>query len=95
MTKIKNAAGRAPKAATNMIQQQSYTSLRPPSSPFAGRILPGRRRCASSDATSLGLLVLMLSQTGELPARQARRGWALAERWLGDLVGTKRMQEAV
>jgi hypothetical protein len=109
--KMKKAAraGKGSKgAATTTRQSQVNRAVAFLSSPYTRKSYPGRRdravpqppaenpAKASSLSVSLGLLVLLLtSRANELPARLSRRGWALAERWLSDLVGTKRMQEAV
>ena len=75
-----NEEGRALRAPAGTNRQSSSY----PTSPSLSRDLPP----ASSEA--LGLLTLTLSaREGELPARQARQGWALAERWLRQLVETK------
>jgi hypothetical protein len=56
---------------------------------------PAPRSVASADGSLVGLLVLCLSaKAKELPARQARRGWALAETWLREYVTIRHAQGA-
>ena len=100
------AARREPKAAMTTITPTVYQPPRPPVKP---QLLPGRRDRApaqppmpaprpstSRDGTAFGLLVLMLSaRARELPAPDARRGWALAECWLGKIVNARLAEVAV
>jgi len=98
----KNAAGRAATAATTTICNRNYPIRRPLSSPHLQKIYPGRKdralprppagasRNGSTTATSLGLLVLLLSaRANELPAQQVRQGWRLAETWLSQVVAAR------
>lgn len=89
--KRKKKAGADRHPATTTRRQQTYTTYRRMSSPFLRKHHPDRRDRRfprKADQIALGLLVLGLQQP-DLPARDRRRGWALAERWLIDLVETR------
>jgi len=104
MTIPTNKKGRASRAPAKTMTALPY----PPHRPLVNRIFPGRkdrhppippasapRPTRSGDSTALALLVLLLSaRASELPAHQVHRGWALAERWLGQLVSSKHATEA-
>jgi hypothetical protein len=72
-------------AATTTRQLRAYPIPRLSSSPQPQKTSP--------TSLSLGLLVLLLSaRASELPAHQVRRVWALAERWLGEIVAARHQQ---
>jgi len=84
--------------ASPHVLSRPYCRRLPPtpaaSAPQRARVM-SPRPAASSEGATLGLLILLLSgQTNSLPARQAREGRILAERWLRQLVEARHASEA-
>jgi hypothetical protein len=102
-----NEKGRASRAPAKTIQhKRAYVSRRPMSRGCSRKILPTpdrrpaqapareSRPAASSDAVSLGLLILLLTIPGnDLDPRQTRAGWDLAAKWAGRYIETKHVAE--
>jgi hypothetical protein len=77
MQRVKKAAGRAPKAATDVIQQEVYQLPTAPSSPNS-----------QTDGIALGTLLLGL-QTPGLPRFVRHHAWGLVEQWTRKLVDAR------
>ena len=84
MQRMKNAAGRAATTATTR-SNGTYHFRHHPSSPCPRNPLSAVDRSASE---ALGWLAVYL-MARRLPPQERRVGWALAERWLGELVEVK------
>jgi hypothetical protein len=103
MLPTKKAARRTPEAATtNQRRTPTYTPTRTSSRRFCRQFFPGRRdrapaqpptRGTASVGDALSLLLLGL-QRADLTPNQRRRGWKLAERWLGEFVEARLVRGA-
>jgi len=82
----------------------SYASARRPSSPrpqIPHRLLnrnretpPHRQDPEEAPGIALGALLIYLTAR-DLPARELRTGWAIAQKWLAELVDARHCREGV
>jgi len=105
MQRMKKAAGRAATTATTKSSTlASYASARRPSSPgpqIPHRLLnrnretpPHRQDPEEAPGIALGALLIYLTAR-DLPARELRTGWAIAQKWLAELVDARHCREGV